>query len=529
MFRHAWTCMAACAVLAGGCAAYYDRYESSADREVASILRSKREAAIDDIQRQAVQPKPPPTPAPAAPDEPTKAAEKPASPPRTLTLPDALHLAAERNRSYKGQAENAYLSALALSRQRRNFGPILSNTLSAVLTDGAVVDATHTGRATIGVSDIIPTGGTLSARTTGTAAQTIETGADDTLSHDVTVSFSQPLLRGFGREVAYESLTQAERDVLYALREFELFRQDFVIDVVRRYYAIVQQKQVVENSRRSYEQFKFLRRRSEALFKISRVTAVDKFRAQQQELEASNDLIAQRETLASRLDEFKVFLNLPTETAIDVADLTPKMQVVELDLGSATDAAVHNRLDVQTSKDRLQDAERKARVARNGLLPDLDLTSSYTLGASRTGGEDFDYLGSYSLGLTLVLPLDKLPERNAYKQAIITLQRRRRAHTETLDNVRVSVANTYRRLRRLGNSVRIQRANVELADRRVANAKLRFEAGELGNRDVVEAQSAQLRARNALIGAILDYEIARLQLKRDIGILFVTPEGAPKE
>jgi outer membrane protein TolC len=522
MYRCAWSCLAALAVLAGGCASYYDRYEAGADRQVARILRSKRAAAVDVIQRYAVTPDPPRKPAP-------KPAAKPDKPARVIGLSEALKLASEQNRNYQTQAEAVYLSALALSRQRRNFGPILSNTISYVLTNGPGTDARHTGSATLGLSDIVPIGGTVAASTTGAVTQPLEGGGADTHSHDITVSFAQPLLRGFGHDIAYESLTQAERDVLYGLRDFELFRQDFAIDVVRRYYAIVQQKQVVQNSRRNYRQFQFLRRRSEALFKIGRVSAVDKFRAQQQELEASNDLISQQERLATLLDGFKVFLNLPTDVAIDVADLTPEMQTVEIALDSATKAAIHNRLDVRTSQDRLRDAERGVRVARNGLLPDLDLTSSYTVAASDAGGGDFDYAGSYSLGLTLVLPLDKLPERNAYKQAIIAFQRRQRAHAELLDNVRIGVANTYRRLRRLGNSVRIQQANVRLAERRVANAKLRFEAGELGNRDVVEAQSAQLRSRNALIGAILDYEVARLQLKRDLGILFITRDGTWNE
>ena len=61
------------------------------------------------------------------------------------------------------------------------------------------------------------------------------------------------------------------------------------------------------------------------------------------------------------------------------------------------------------------------------------------------------------------------------------------------------------------------------------NAKTRFEAGQLGNRDVVEAQADWLRAQNALVEAILDHEVARLQLKKDIGILFITPNGTWKE
>ena len=50
------------------------------------------------------------------------------------------------------------------------------------------------------------------------------------------ISFVQPLLRGGGRAVILEPLTQAERNLLYAVRAFALFRQQFfVVDLDRRH------------------------------------------------------------------------------------------------------------------------------------------------------------------------------------------------------------------------------------------------------------------------------------------------------
>jgi hypothetical protein len=43
------------------------------------------------------------------------------------------------------------------------------------------------------------------------------------------ISFMQPLLRGGGRAVILEGLTQAERNLLYAVRAFALFRQQFFV------------------------------------------------------------------------------------------------------------------------------------------------------------------------------------------------------------------------------------------------------------------------------------------------------------
>src|SRR5262249_44035159 len=43
------------------------------------------------------------------------------------------------------------------------------------------------------------------------------------------ISFVQPLLRGGGRAVVLEPLTQQERNLLYAVRSFALFRQQFFV------------------------------------------------------------------------------------------------------------------------------------------------------------------------------------------------------------------------------------------------------------------------------------------------------------
>jgi len=519
MRHRGYGCLGAFAILLAGCSSYSNYFEASADREVQAILNSKEYQATGEWREKARHP------------EPEKAEEAPVDKEaRVLNLRDALRTATRYNRDFKTQTESVYLSALAASLQRRNFGPIVSNTLSYVYTNGPKENAAGESAASIGVSQIVPTGGTASLSTTATIDNPHEGGGSSTLTHEYSASFEQPLLKGFGYEVSHERLVQAERDVVYALREFELFRQDFTIDVLTKYYAIVNQKQVVENSRRTLEQFRFLRRRSEALFEVGKVRAVDKFRAAQEEMTQSNNQLVEQETLEALLDDFKIFLGLPTGAKIDVAGMRPEVKPAEINLKSALAAALYNRLDLKTTSERLEDAERKVRNARNGLLPDLDLTAAVTLEGSKTRGDPLIYdAGSHSLGIELSLPLDKVADRNAYRSALIEKHRRERAHSLAADRVKQQVLRTYRRLRRTANSVRIQTANVEMAERRVRNAELRFEAGELGNRDVVEAQSAKLRAENALIRAILDYDIARLQLKRDIGILFLDSDGVWQE
>ena len=74
-------------------------------------------------------------------------------------------------------------------------------------------------------------------------------------------------------------------------------------------------------------------------------------------------------------------------------------------------------------------------------------------------------------------------------------------------------------------SLEIQRQLIGDQTKNLRIAELRFERGEIPNRDVVEANQALLDAQNALIDEQVAYEIARLQLLRDLGILFIDETG----
>ena len=53
-----------------------------------------------------------------------------------------------------------------------------------------------------------------------------------TVQSSLPLTFMQPFLRGGGRAVVLENLTQAERSLLYQVRAFAQFRQQFIVDML---------------------------------------------------------------------------------------------------------------------------------------------------------------------------------------------------------------------------------------------------------------------------------------------------------
>jgi outer membrane protein TolC len=135
---------------------------------------------------------------------------------------------------------------------------------------------------------------------------------------------------------------------------------------------------------------------------------------------------------------------------------------------------------------------------------------------------------TYSAGLSLTLPIQQVNERNAYRSSQIALANATRSVSEFKDNLIVSVRSTFRELARRKHSLDIQTELIADQVRNVKIAQILVEQGN-SNRDVVEAQQSLLDAQNALIQEKVRYEIARLGLLKDLGILFIDEKGIWKE
>lgn len=482
-----------------------------------------------EAERRKTEPAPVP-PTIEAPPSPTTGPPAPEPEARRFTLREALVEAIRGNRTYQNERESVYLSALGLTGVRWNLlTPRFRSTIAALVVDRNEREPTASESGLIGVDQVLPLGGTLSAQASSSIFHDSNTGVEDrnTIASAASIVWNQPLLRGFGWEVSHEALTQAERDVVYSLRQFELFRQDFTIQVMAAFYNLVRERQILVNSEANLEQLRYLRRQAEALFNIGRQPQLEVLRARQSELQAENEVVNARQGFQSSLDSFKILLGLPTDARVDVADESPSFITVSYDVRSSVESALENRLELLTARDRLEDQRRAVRIARQGLRPDLNLTAGYSL---LTDPEQNFGLQSFSsreltAGLRLDLPLDRRAERNAYRSSLISLDREQRSYDLLRDEVSRGVRETFRRLRRAEATVHIQEEIIQSEERRVRIAEIQFQAGQIPNRDVVEARQRLLDARNTYVNNLVAYEILRVQLQRDLGVLQLDEQG----
>ncbi|UCD00132.1 MAG: TolC family protein [Phycisphaerales bacterium] len=517
-------------VLLSFCGCSTEHYKAEADKEVYQIIDRKWQGSFGHKSNYIISD----SNVPPSPND--IHVEKVVPESGVLSLAQAVAIATRHNREYQRQKEQLYLAALDLSLARHQFARQWFGTVDAGYARDSS-DESVGSSAEVGFDQLLADGARVSTSIAIDWARFLTGDPRTSLGSVLSASVTQPLLRGSGRKIAQENLTQAERNALYEIRSFSRYRKIFVVSIVTYYYRVLQQRDAVANAKNNYESKVELRERlqMEANEGVTPRFQVDQ--AEQSELLAQDSYVRAQQRYEQLLDAFKIALSLPTDATIELDQdelrALEETGIVEFDyeLEAAIEAALAQRLDLANSADALEDAARKVAVAADNLGAELNLVGS--AGVQSTPETDIKRLqlhrGAYALGLEADLPLDRKAERNAYREALIALEQQERKYENDVDEVKLDVRNAYRKLREEAESYRTQKKALQLAKVRVGVSPILWEAGRMNARDYLESQDAYLSAQNDVMAALVSHAIAKLNFFRDVGLLQVRPDGMWEE
>jgi len=179
-----------------------------------------------------------------------------------INLAQAVAMATAHNRDYQNQKEQLYLTALDLTLARHRFARQWFGTIDARYAKDS--DDEQVGLdSEFGFDQLLADGAVVSAGIALDWARFLTGDPQTSLGSVLSASIRQPLLRGRGREVVQENLTQAERDVLYQIRSFNRFRKTFVVSIIADYYGVLQLRDVATNAENNWKRKEQLRKRLE--------------------------------------------------------------------------------------------------------------------------------------------------------------------------------------------------------------------------------------------------------------------------
>lgn len=485
-----------------------------------------------------------------------------------LTLSAAVAMATAQNRTYKKEKENLFLTALEETDVQHLYEPIPfakgtggyrmenlrksdneTGTFTVDIDDDVSLDGDYTMDQDIGNNEgtgLFTSYGFNQLLATGAMIGTdLTLGWVDILSGDYKSGFStigtavitQPLLRGAGRKIALENLTQAQQNTLYQIRSFNRFRKEFITEVITEYYRILQLNDERTNAWDYYfalaEMHKKLQKRTVA----GKLPRHELEQADQDRMDAISSYMRAQRDYDNALDAFKMRLSIIPSTPIqlDMTELEALRESVVADINlssqQAVEIALNQRLDLANAADIVMDAERKVDVAADAIRTELNFvgyanpqTHRKTIFGADPG--EFDRTRDrYELSLQFDLPIDRRFEKNNYRRTLITLMQQQRAHQQMTDTVVLEVQTSHRRMTEARQRYQIKKKSVELAEKRTSNTLLLMQYNRANTRDALDAREDYLNAKNDETEALVDYAIAGLEFFRDTEIMKIRPDG----
>jgi hypothetical protein len=215
---------------------------------------------------------------------------------------------------------------------------------------------------------------------------------------------------------------------------------------------------------------------------------------------------------------------------------TETISLAEVDMRAewALEVARRYRHDWMNARAALVDQWRLIEFNANQLEASLDVVFS---GELRNVGQNPVNLsgsaGRLRAGLQFDSPINRVAERNVYRQTLIEYQQARRTFYQFEDNVARGLRQQLRTVAANQLNFELQRfAVLQAAEQITLNDDIRAHqeatgqaAGATSARDVVSALSDLLDAQNNFMSVYVNYEVLRRQLDLDLGTMQLDPEG----
>lgn len=346
---------------------------------------------------------------------------------------------------------------------------------------------------------------------------------------DLQISLSHNLLRGAGRRAATHALRLADLDRQTSLAQTKLEVIRVLADVDRAYWRLYASTKALEVVEQQHTVAQIQLESAQRKERAGTGTQVDIVRAQsgladrvEAIILAQNDVKLQQRTL-------KQLINMPgltvdTNTRI-LTDSSPDPVEYLYDLEQLTTAAIDNRMEMLELEITLARNAAAIAFAQNQKLPLVALTYTYRInGLAGSLGNSVDILAQnefedWSVGLNTEIPLGNQAAKASLAQAILARLQSLASREAREQAITTEVHNAVDNLQSTWHRILASRDSVLLNARLLEAEKRQYDVGRSTSTIVLDADANLANARLSEIRAIVDYQIAQIDLAFASGTL----------
>lgn len=472
-------------------------------------------------------------------------AEQRGLPIRELTLKDALRLGRANNVELRARELTPQQAKMDLLYAEAGFNPELYGDAGYGRSQSPARSLFQpdlertTADATIGWRQRVVTGGLFDlafnpARYTNNSSAA-SVFPDEQNAAGWNMSYTQPLLRSAWSDYNLGNIDIARHNVRRSEQEFDRTVQDTLLRIVEAYWELVYTREnyrvVIEALAVAREQLRITEERIRVRELAPRDRVADEAevaRREEERIAAENDIRRREDDLRRLLfDDQRGELwrwNLrPTEPI----EITPPTD--EIPYEPLVDQALQHRPDIAAMRSAVAEAEVQQMKADRDTLPQLDLVSTYSSDAVRSGSSfanafydanDQQY-PDWGLRLQFSVPIGNQAARARLQRARIEVEQRQRMLYGAIMDVAKEVRAAVRNLKSYAQSIQASAVSVRLAETNLETEQVKLRVGsstafevQRRNQDLRTARSRHLRNQ-------LDYRAAQSRLQHAQGLLSV--------
>ena len=352
---------------------------------------------------------------------------------------------------------------------------------------------------------------------------------DSEFSSDTILMLTQPILKGFGKDVNLAQVRMAKSDLKREEYRLASTVNRMLGETMVACVELIFAQRNLEVKQESIELAEELYEGNKKSFELGRMSEIDVLQAEGRVSEAKEEELQARTFLIERTNDLKA---LVVEDFVAKQDV--EFQVVdelntEYTLPKTPDllqTALKNNADYLAAEQYVESQDIAVKVADNALKPQVDL-----IGSVSVNGLDFDDpfdaisdyrerdKPSWSLGVAVSYPIGNQSAKAAKRRAL--LQRRQARVNVSSSKVQLSARlhSAVKVVEIAYTRIAISKMSVELARKSLDAEVKRLKLGTTTSFNVAEMQKNLSVARTRQLAAVVEYEKSLIKLWGLVGIL----------
>jgi outer membrane protein TolC len=452
-----------------------------------------------------------------------------------LSLERAVEIALQQNlglvieRYVRTQQRLGITQSLGIYDLLANATALATDEKSATVS---ALEASESNRQAVDFSftQLIPTGGTVSFGWDGSRTESNSQFLESPTFYNsgANFTFTQPLLRDFGRLATERGIIVARTNSQVSRQEFERQVTATIQQVVDAYWNLVGARQQLVVAQESLGLARELHDRNRIQVEVGTMAPLEIVQSEAAIASREEDIIRATSAIGDAEDVLRQLLNLPAgelwERPIQPTT-PPETERIAIDVDDAIATAYVERPELRTDELRVAQAEIDAEFFRNQLRPTLDLAVDY--GFSGVGlafsdalsqVRDLDFRG-WTTRLIFAYPLQNRSARAQSAIANLDLERLQTVLDQTKTVIATEVRRAARAVETAAKQIEAARISREFQEKNLEAERKRYENGMSTSFQITEIQEDVTQARSNEVTATINYRTALAEYYRAIGRL----------